>query len=67
MWWMKGIVLAVCGTVLAACSLPSAGPTAIQMERGDPNFDVSFVRITPSVVRILGHYWFEIVELPART
>jgi polysaccharide export outer membrane protein len=56
MWWMRGIALAVCAAVLSACSLPSAGPTATQIERGDPSFDVFLVRISPPVVRILGHY-----------
>lgn len=57
----KLIVICLLALALPACSaLPSAGPTASQVERtADPNLDVYLVKVTPPVVRALSDYKYD--------
>lgn len=53
-WFSTGLALAI-GSMLAACALPAAGPTAIQLESsvGNADFPFHLVRVDARVVSIL--------------
>jgi polysaccharide biosynthesis/export protein len=53
-WLSTGLVLAI-GSMLAACALPAAAPTSIQLEgsTGTPDFPFQIVRVDGRVVSIL--------------
>jgi polysaccharide biosynthesis/export protein len=53
-WFSTGLALAV-ASMLAACALPAAGPTAIQLESsvGNADFPFHLVRVDARVVSIL--------------
>jgi polysaccharide export outer membrane protein len=56
-WFSTGLVFAI-GSMVAACALPAAGPTAIQLEGsvGGTDFPFHLVRMDASVVSILQRF-----------
>jgi polysaccharide biosynthesis/export protein len=56
-WFPSGLVVAI-GSLLAACALPAAGPTALQLESsvGNADFPFHLVRVDGRVVSILQGY-----------